>query len=211
MVSQSYIQWDKAQIIRPYTKYKVLAENMGRMFRAFSLKGETIVDLTLCRIPFLDLKGVAAIVDLCPKLQRCEILKCEMIRFHQLAPFFRHYVPNGKKHVRFDISPLFEVGPSWVGSPERKGTYGLTHSDSGSKLPVSFAKQCLYHLFPAIYGKPKERSILVMTITDLLFCESCWARTHDLGPFGSVETVGRSTALTIGLRSSTHFSLRGNA
>lgn len=160
LLSQSHQAWDPTIERRPVHTYLLQAEGLCRALRSFLNHGSSIRHLTISRIPFFDLGVLEAVCDLCPNLEKCTVLKTEQIRFHDLAPFFSNYVAKHKKHVEFDIAPLFETGPRWSntdpdGGPDstyRKGTYGITHSDSGIKNNVAIVQFCAYTLFPALKG-----------------------------------------------------------
>lgn len=158
LLSQTHQKWDKVR--RAYRSFRRQAEGLGRALRYFQLNGKYIRQLTISGVPLLDLHALAAICSLCPRLQKCTVLKTEQIRVHGLPRFFLEYVAKQKKYVEFDISPLYETGPRWANtnpaggfdSTDRKGTYGITYSDSGVKTNVAIVQFCVYSLFPALKG-----------------------------------------------------------
>lgn len=168
--------------LRLFPNYDVLADSVNRLTRSFLLRGASVEHLTLHRVPFADVSVISGWVQHLPNLKRLEIIGCEMFRFHQMAPFYRTIAEMqkmGGRHIHTDIAPLYETGFRWTNdlattNPEssevdqgwswetynpvkrpdsRLGEFGLTWSDTGIKLPVAVATECMWNLFPAMVGK----------------------------------------------------------
>lgn len=186
LLSQTHEKWVKNG--RPYRTYRQQAEGLCRALRYFQLRGMFVRQLTISGIPFLDLPALAAICGLCPSLQKCTVLKTEQIRVHDLPRFFLEYVAKQDKHVEYDIAPLYETGPKWSNTvptggrdaTNRKGTFGITHSDSGVKTNVAIVQFCVYSLFPALKGMWNGITFLELFIPNAHCLDSRRTRTHVL-------------------------------
>lgn len=98
-----------------------------------------------------------------PTLKRLEIIGCEMMRFHDMAPFYRDIANVQKAHgtnINIEISPLRETGTRWenISSPfsirdHRSGEYVVCWADVGVKIPSAVAVEAYWQLFPAMVGK----------------------------------------------------------
>lgn len=140
----------------------MLGESVGRLTRAILLRGANIELLTLHRVPFADGKVIAGWVSHMPKLKRLEIVGCEMVRFHYMAPFYRDIAKIQKTHgtkITVEISPLHETGPRWENDSnvdswydDRVGEYVVCWADVGIKIPSAVAVELYWHLFPAMVG-----------------------------------------------------------
>lgn len=103
-----------------------------------------------------------------PKLRRLEVIGCEMVRFHQMAPFYRDIAKIQKTRgmmINVDISPLCETGTRWENrtgsSPvrdDRSGEYVVCWADVGVKIPSAVAVELYWQLFPAMLGQPSKYS-----------------------------------------------------
>lgn len=162
MLSNTHKGWNKQRKVRPWYSYEAHAQGLCRAFRYFDLAGRYVRQVTIAGIPFLDVYGLAAICKLCPKLEKCTAFKNEQIRFQDLPKFFDNYASKENRHdIEFDIAPLYETGPRWSNtvwnsdydSTHRKGTFGVTHTDSGVKTNVAIVQACIYTLFPALKCK----------------------------------------------------------
>lgn len=162
-MSNGYAAWDNGLHGRPHYTYARQAHGLGRMLRAFKLVGNTIRDLTLCGVTFLDYRVMTTICRECRGLQIFRAFKNENFRFHELVQFLE-YIKTEKKHVKFDIAPAYESGPRFSNfnsageqaSTHRKGTFGVSHTDCGLKTQVALAKHFLYDFAPALYGKSRR-------------------------------------------------------
>lgn len=151
--------------VRTWYSYERYAAGLCRAFRYFDLVGHCVRQVTITGLPFFDVYGLAAICELCPNLEKCSVLKNEQIKFHELPQFFNNYVcKKNRRSIEFDIAPLYETGPRWnnesrvgVDSTSRRGTFGITHTDSGIKTNVAIVQACIYNLFPALKCKRNER------------------------------------------------------
>lgn len=161
-VATGHSAWENDVKCRRRYNYYRLAHGWGRTLRAFKLVGKFVTDLTMCGLPFLDWRGIAAICDMCVNLKKFNAFKNESVGFYQLVSFFKHYVPaHRKKHIKFDIAPAHESGPRFSNfnsagervSYDRKGDFGVSHADSGVKTNVALAKHFLYDFAPALYSK----------------------------------------------------------
>lgn len=98
-----------------------------------------------------------------PKLQRLEIVGCEMFRFHEMAPFYRDVAKIQGHHgtkIQIEISPLRETGTRWENRNDtfpihdsRLGEYVVCWTDVGVKIPTAVAVELYWQLFPAMSGK----------------------------------------------------------
>lgn len=99
-----------------------------------------------------------------PNLERLEIVGCEMFRLNHVAPFLDFIAQTQRqrdKHIHCDIAPLFERGPMWkngnkslngTNGQSRKGTFGVTWTDGGIKIPTAIVGLLFFQLLPAIDG-----------------------------------------------------------
>lgn len=181
MISETTGPWDNQAQRRLEMSLMNLSCSSLRMWRAVMLQGNTIQRLALVNVSFLDLKGVAAMVNACPKLSTLEVARCEQVRHSMLAPFLRQcIIPTQKQRgseIHCDISPHFERGSPYknfiatdsnhVRSVFRQGTFGVTYNDSGIKIPVAVAGWLIYHdTLDAIYGKYQtQRNLTASPLT----------------------------------------------
>lgn len=136
---------------------------MARLTRSILLRGANTELLTLHRVPFADGKVIAGWLKHMPKLKRLEIIGCEMVRFHHMAPFYRDIAKIQKTHgtkITVDISPLHETGTRWENHgdtypirDDRAGEYVVCWADVGVKIPSAVAVELYWELFPAMVGK----------------------------------------------------------
>lgn len=178
LVSQSHLEYirEPSDIIDPdhpsklarpgyrrFATYCTLSESVGRLIRSILLRGANTEYLTLHRIPFADGKVIAGWVKHMPKLKRLEIIGCEMMRFHHMAPFYRDIAKIQEGHgtrIDVDISPLHETGTRWENRSDiiptceqRSGEYVVCWADVGIKIPSAIAVELYWQLFPAMVGK----------------------------------------------------------
>lgn len=165
MVSEVHPRWYPQTQSRPTPSYSDEARGLGRFLRSMSLRGNITRNLTLCGVKFLDHKVAGGVVRLLPNLERLEIVKCEMFRYHQTAPFvsfIKDVQTERGCNIYLDVAPLYETGTRWKDwtggkwdekTSYHKGTFGLTHSDSGTKIGTAVVTYLFFHLLPALDGK----------------------------------------------------------
>lgn len=98
-----------------------------------------------------------------PKLNRLEIIGCEMVRFHHMAPLYRDIAKIQRvlgTKIEVEISPLHETGTRWENLSDvvpirdhRSGEYVVCWADVGIKIPSAVTVELFWQLFPAMFGK----------------------------------------------------------
>lgn len=95
-----------------------------------------------------------------PKLKRLEIVGCEMIRFHDMAPIYRDIAKiqeDRDEKINVEISPLHETGTRWENKGDtgehRSGEYVVCWADVGTKIGSAVTVELYWQLFPAMVGK----------------------------------------------------------
>ncbi|KAF3764239.1 hypothetical protein M406DRAFT_330587 [Cryphonectria parasitica EP155] len=176
MVTRTHRDWhvNKNIAFRPKADYWRMGTSLCRLFRSFSLHTHNTYFLTLANLEHVDDRVAAGLVKLLPKLKKLEIVNCEMFRLHHVARFLDLIADLQKErgtYIHIDIAPLFERGCMWmndnsqtwnVKGPEtsRKGTFGVTWTDSGVKIPTAIVGLLFYRLLPAIYGAGQDHMII---------------------------------------------------
>lgn len=163
---------------RPYSPYMKIASGMLRLLRAIDNTGHCIEHLVLKNVPFLDHRVLAGIVEACPRLEKLEIPGCEQFTLFSVEPFLNYLKDIQSKRgicIHFDVAPTFYKGVRWMdfksnrlgkSTYDRKGTFGVAESDPGCDIPMALCKLLLYHILPAMKGKPKHLS----SVTSLHLC-----------------------------------------
>lgn len=168
MIAETTGPWSSSLQRRKDTSYAYLAGSTIRMWRAIQLQGITIRRLALINVPFLDMKGLAAMVGACVNLTIVDVARCDLIHHYDMAQFLRKIQRLQRqrgRHIHCDIAPNFERGspyadfiPTEYGDGEsqrwRKGTFGVIFNDAGIKIPVAVASWLIYHgTLDAMQGK----------------------------------------------------------
>lgn len=145
---------------RRFATYCTLSESVSRLTRSILLRGANTVHLTLHRVPFANGKVIAGWIKHMPKLKRLEIVGCEMIRFHDMAPIYRDIAKiqeDRDEKINVEISPLHETGTRWENKGDtgerRSGEYVVCWADVGTKIGSAVAVELYWQLFPAMVGK----------------------------------------------------------
>jgi hypothetical protein len=175
MISPIHMGYDEQTCLQRYATNVALARSVLIVGRSLQLRGHTIKRVCFNRVDFFDVGVFATFLDLMPNLERAEITSCDLIRYHNvpvlLDTVHAHNVRHGGKVV-FDVSPRYNIGPLWengkreVGSwdqlpvEERQGTYGLTFSNPGVRIPPAVVKLYIYDIAPRMRSKsPKPGRI----------------------------------------------------
>lgn len=155
---------------RPYSSYMTIASGMLRLLRAIDNTGHCTQHMTLKNVPFLDHRVLAGIVEACPNLQTLEVPGCEQFTLFSVEPFLNFLKDIQSRrgtHIYFDVAPTFYKGVRWMdfrssrlgrSTRDRKGTFGVAESDPGCDIPLALCKVLLYHVLPAMKGKPEQLS-----------------------------------------------------
>lgn len=142
---------------------------MLRLVRAIDNTGHCVQHMTLKNVPFLDHRVLAGIVEACPNLQKLEIPGCEQFTLFSVEPFLKFLKDIQSKrgtYIYFDVAPTFYKGVRWMdfksgqlgkSTNDRKGAFGVAESDPGCDIPLALCKVLLYHILPAMKGKPEHQ------------------------------------------------------
>lgn len=159
MISPTHMEYSETMFLRlsPWN----VAEVRGVLCigRSLQLRGDSIKRVCFNRVGFFDVGVFATYLDMMPNLERADITNCDQIRYHHVPALLdiieAHNARHGDK-LLFDIAPRYNNGALWEnadGGQDRQGTYGLTYSNPGVRIPTAVCKLYIYDIAPRLKGE----------------------------------------------------------
>ncbi|KAL1847872.1 hypothetical protein Daus18300_013787 [Diaporthe australafricana] len=161
MVSQTHLGYEKEFCRQILPNNTTLLRGLVSLCGSVSFVGNSIRRICFNRVPFFDPGVFATVLDKMPNLERVDITSCDLIRFHHVPALLdivhEHNKKNGFK-LLLDVAPRYHTGALWENSRDdnaREGTFGLTYSNPGVKIPPAVAKTFIYDIYPRLrkYGQ----------------------------------------------------------
>ncbi|KAG8159738.1 hypothetical protein KVR01_010375 [Diaporthe batatas] len=165
MISPTHMGYDEGHGLRDYPNNVAQVQSVLIMGRGLHLRGHTIKRVCFNRVNFFDSGVFGTYLDLMPNLERADITNCDLIRYHHVPYLLDIVKAYNKRHghkLLFDVSPRYNYGPLWengkrkdgwsdgydVVKEDRQGTYGLTYSNPGVRIPPAVVKVYIYDIAP---------------------------------------------------------------
>lgn len=158
MISPTHMEYSEKMYLRrsPYNVAQV--RSVLCVGRSLQLRGDTIKRVCFNRVGFFDTGVFATYLDMMPNLERADITSCDLIRYHHVPALLDIVQAHNGRHggkLLFDVAPRYNIGALWenAGGEGREGTYGLTYSNPGVRIPTAVCKVYIYDIAPRLKSK----------------------------------------------------------
>lgn len=164
MISPTHMGYDKGTSLQMPACNTALVRSVLVMGRSLQLRGHSIKRVCFNRVDYFDVGVFATYLELMPNLERADITSCDLIRYHHVPALLDIIQAHNARHggkLLFDVSPRYNTGSLWengswkdgFGEENRQGTYGLTYSNPGVRIPPAVCKLYIYDIAPRMKSK----------------------------------------------------------